>query len=168
MLENHQGFRVSGWGFPHGDEGGAAWLGMEAIRLTLKYVDGRIPSTPLLTKIFQHFAQDSSALVTWANQATAKEFGEISPLVVHHADTDSHAHALLAQAAAEIDLIAQVLQSKSQKKSLPIGLLGGLAPFIAPHLSAKVRACLVPAQHDAARGAIFMVKQQVLGSKEWV
>lgn len=163
QIENGARTQVNGWGFPHADEGGGAWLGMEASRLTFKAIDGRIKFTPLLQAIYQHFQKDRIKMVTWANQAAPNDFGSLAPLVIDYAKQhDRHAEHLLTQAAAEIDLIAYALQHKATNP-LPCALLGGLAPFIQPLLSTKVRAAIVPRQQDPAKGAILMIRKQVLG-----
>ena len=41
QIEGDKEYKVGGWGFPHGDEGSGAWLGLEAVRLTLHWLDGR-------------------------------------------------------------------------------------------------------------------------------
>lgn len=163
MVEAQQRYQVSGWGFPHGDEGGGAWLGMEAIRLTLKSLDGRLKPTPMLDAIYKHFGADLSRLVSWANQAAPQHFGQIAPFVVEFALTDPHAEALLNLAAREIDSIAWVLQQRSKHSKLPIGLLGGVAAFIEPRLSQEVKAAIVSRKFDATKGAVLMIRQKVLG-----
>ena len=46
-IEADKEYKVGGWGFPHGDEGSGALLGLEAVRLTLHWLDGRgEPSRP--------------------------------------------------------------------------------------------------------------------------
>jgi glucosamine kinase len=39
QIEGDKECKVGGWGFPHGDEGSGAWLGMEAVRMTLHWLD---------------------------------------------------------------------------------------------------------------------------------
>jgi glucosamine kinase len=156
--------RVGGWGFPHADEGGGAWLGMEALRLTFKGLDGRVEVTPMLEAIFQRFNQNQSELVSFANHAKPGDFASIAPLVLEHLNLgDVHAKALIAKASHEIDLVAFALEKKREKSQmgespLPLCLLGGISKFLEPYLSPEIRGRLVPRQFDAAKGAIFMVK----------
>jgi glucosamine kinase len=164
MVENGKRIQVNGWGFPHTDEGGGAWLGIEAVRLCFKAIDGRIPFSRLLRAIYHHFNEDLPKFVTWANQASPSDFGSIAPIVIEHADKDPHANYLLAQAAREIDLIAMTLQRRSAHKDKPLacGLLGGVAPFIEPRLSDKVKSWIVPRQFDATKGAVLMIRNKIL------
>ena len=82
QVEGGRESRVGGWGFPHGDEGGGALLGLEAVRKTLQWLDGREPVDPLLEAVKARFDGDQGRLVSWANAARETEFGEIAPLVV--------------------------------------------------------------------------------------
>ncbi|MDY7016123.1 MAG: hypothetical protein SVX43_21510, partial [Cyanobacteriota bacterium] len=141
-----------------GDEGSGAWLGLEAIRLTLQWQDGRIPASPLLEDIFQHFENDLVQLSIWANQAQSSQFAQMAPFVVDRVrQQDPLALELIQKAAWEIDKIGTALEKKS-RKVLPCSLLGGMAPFIEPWLSEGLRSRLVPSQSDAVRGAIIMIR----------
>ena len=158
---------VGGWGFPHGDEGGGAWLGMEVVRLTLRAIDGRADSTSLCEAVLNKFDHDVSALVTWAVQARPGDFGTLAPLVIEYAGLeDPHANLLLDSAAAEIDLVAQALEDAVDQAPLPLSLFGGIAPHIQKRLSVNTQKRLVDRKFDATRGAIFLVRQAVL-KNQW-
>ncbi len=157
---------VGGWGFPHGDEGGGAWLGMEVVRLTLRSVDGRAHVTPVCEAVLNKFG-GVTELVTWAVQATPGDFGTLAPLVIEYAGkNDAHAVLLLESAAAEIDLVAQALENAVDDARLNLSLFGGIAPHIKNRLSPGVQKRLVDRQFDATRGAIFLIRQKVLGD-DW-
>ncbi|OGT47347.1 MAG: hypothetical protein A3E83_02970 [Gammaproteobacteria bacterium RIFCSPHIGHO2_12_FULL_41_20] len=150
-------FRVAGWGFPHDDEGGGAWLGLAATRLTLKWLDDRGLSSPLIQAIWDKFSQTQSQLVAWANHANATEFAQLVPLVLHYAGTgDEVAVTLLQTAANYIDDIAAALAK--QAGVLPCCLVGGMAPFILPYLSLNLRQRLVAPQGDACQGALDLIR----------
>lgn len=168
QIEKGREWAVGGWGFPHGDEGGGAWLGLEAVRLTLQSLDGRAPPSPLLEDVRARFGGDLGRLVTWANQADSTRFAEMTPLVIEHAARGTPlALTLLERAAHEIDRIGAALAAKSADAALPCALLGGLAPFIAPRLGEALSARLVPCEADAVRGAVLMIRRAVAaGSAE--
>ncbi|MDE2371495.1 MAG: ATPase, partial [Burkholderiales bacterium] len=42
---------IGGWGFPAGDEGSGAWLGLEAVRLAQAAVDGRAAASALAAAV---------------------------------------------------------------------------------------------------------------------
>lgn len=165
QIQRGKTVRVGGWGFPHGDEGSAAWLGLEAVRLTFHWLDGRFTTNDdqLLTAIFHKFDDDLTKLVVWANNANSTAFAKIAPLVIEYTkEQDALAVKLMQRAAQHIDCVGEVLaQYTEAQESLPCALLGGMVPFVAPYLCAELRSRLVPPQHDAAVGAILMVKNKL-------
>ncbi|MGA8660400.1 MAG: BadF/BadG/BcrA/BcrD ATPase family protein [Chthoniobacterales bacterium] len=162
QIEARKEYKVGGWGFPHGDEGSGAWLGLEAVRLTLHWLDGRGEPSPLLEAVHAHFDHDLDRLVVWANQANATQFARIAPLVIEHVKLQTPlALTLIQQAAREIDRLAVALAAQSVDKGLPCSLLGGLAPFIEPWLGETLRTRLVPCKLDAVHGAVLMIRKAV-------
>ena len=176
QVEEGERSRVGGWGFPHADEGGGAWLGMEVLRLSFKALDGRCERTPLLDTILKKFeATETSAkmLISFANHAKPNDFGSLVPLITEYLEReDPHAQTLVEKAAQEIGLVAKALEKKRDKNdvrysgALPLCLLGGVAKFLSPFLSPEIRARCVPRQFDAAKGAIFMVKDYLKSIQE--
>lgn len=153
--------RVSGWGFPQGDEGSGAWLGLQAVRQTLHAHDHRQPHSPLTDAVLAHFNENFTEFIIWANGATSKDFAALAPLVIGLATKEEpSAIALMQQAAQEIDRIWSALVAQ-QRKRLDCCLLGGIAPFIEPYLNPDLRAHLKPPQADAAAGALLMIRRQV-------
>lgn len=162
---------VGGWGFPHGDEGSASWLGMEVVRLTTQLLDGRIKvKSTLLSAVLTKFNDDATELVIWANQANAKAFATLAPLVLEHAKAnDELAINLLHTVSKELDKVHYALLEKQDKqhmqsdnvKPLPCCLLGGLGPHITSWISEDLRSCLVECANDATVGAILMVKNKL-------
>lgn len=161
QIEAGREHQVSGWGFPHGDEGSGAWLGLEAVRLTLHWRDGRQPASPLLAAVFAHFDNDLSRLVAWANQAAATQFAQLAPLVIAQVEQGTPlAVALIRRGAAEIDRISAALEAAAGRP-LPCCLQGGMAPFLEPWLGEALRARLVPKRAEAVHGALLMIRRAV-------
>lgn len=162
QIEKGKGSRVSGWGFPHDDIGGGAWLGLEAIRLTFQWLDHRTEKSPLVEDVFAFFNQDMNHLITWANRANSSEFARLAPLVINHCQQEEAAAVrLMKKAAHAIDRIAAALTKMriNPGEMLPCSLVGGIAPFIEPWLNEDLRAHLVPREADANVGAILMVRE---------
>lgn len=159
---------VGGWGFPHGDEGGGAWLGMESVRLTLKSIDGRAFESPLCAGVIAEFNNDAGELITWATQAGPGDFGTLAPLVFKYAeeDGDVNAEMLLDAAAVEIDLVANALDDAVDNQYLPLSFFGGVSTHLLPRLSSEVRERTIERRFDATRGAIFLIRKAVLGD-DW-
>jgi glucosamine kinase len=162
QIEDGREERAGGWGFPHGDEGGGAWLGLEAVRLTFHALDGRAESSPLTDAVFDRFDRDLNRLVSFATRANATQFAQIAPMVIEEAGRGTAlASSLLARAAGEIDRLAAALTAKASRPDLPCALLGGLAPFIEPRLDPLLRSRLVRGERDAVHGALLLIRRAV-------
>ena len=153
---NGRHHRVGGWGLPISDEGSGAWLGCEALRGVLWAHDGRIAWTDLLTALFQRFQSDPHAIVRWGAQASPRDFGSFAPLIVEHAAHDDPvAVELLRRGAAHVDALAARLVAFGAER---LALVGGLAPHVAPWLSAATERRLVPPAGDALAGALQLAR----------
>jgi len=162
QIEHEKVTKVSGFGFPHDDIGGGAWLGLEAIKLTCQWLDHRIEKSALTTDIFAFFNDDRDHFIQWANMANSTEYAKLAPIVINHAlQEEVQALRLMKKAAHAIDRVALALAKMTQnKKLLPCSLFGGVAPFIEPFLSEELRAHLVPRKAEATVGAILMLRHE--------
>lgn len=166
-LYQNQRYVVGGWGFPQGDTGGGAWLGLEALRLTFNNMDGRVEGTPLLKAIFSHFDNNAGKIISWSTNARPVDFASLAPIVIEHIQlNDPHALALIERAAKEIDEIAAAMEKRlpAGHSPLPCCLLGGVAPFIQPRIGEALKSRLVPRKHDATKGAIYMIRRKVMSN----
>ena len=156
--------RIGGWGFPHSNEGGGAWLGLEAVRLTLQWRDGVVRSSPLVAAIFDHFDQDLDALVSWANQARAQDFAELAPYVILQLQhEDSNAEKLLKSCGCYLNGIASALQRQLPRDvRLPLCLVGGLSKFVEPFVSESLLQRIEVPKQNAVYGALLMVRRHLL------
>lgn len=163
QIEAGKNSRVGGWGFPHDDEGGGAWLGLEAARLTFQWLDHRTEKSALVEDVYEFFNRDFEKFVTWANRANSSEFARLAPIVINHAQQNEHsAIRLMKKAAHAVDRIAVGLEKfRTHQDKFPIALFGGIAPFVEPLLGEELRSSLVPRKADANAGAIIMIRQQV-------
>jgi glucosamine kinase len=163
---DQKGHQINGWGFPHADEGGGAYLGLKAIRLSLKWLDGRGKKTALLARIFQHFNNDLSKLIIWANRANSTDFASIAPFVIDYVKKkDKTAIYLIRQAAEEINLLATALTK--DKPKIKIALFGGIAPFVKPWLSKSLRAKIMLRKHGATDAAVYLIRKKVKKIEKW-
>ena len=160
--------RVGGWGFPHDDMGGGAWLGLSAMQHCLQAHDGRQSPSALSARIDEHFDHDFPAMVSWANLAKPADFAQLAPLVLATADAqEPTAMKILANAAKSIEMMVTALHAQSPSGvTLPCCITGGLAPFLIPLLSDTVKPQLTTPQHDAVTGALLMAHQQLASLTE--
>ena len=163
--------KISGWGFPHDDDGGGAWLGMHAIKHTLQWLDGRAAPSALSNAVYARFGQDDTQLVSWANQANSTAFAELAPLVIDQAALgDQMAVRLLQQAAEAVNNVERALFAAqfAKEKPLPCALAGSIAPFLRPYLSDALNKRLVVGQAAPAAGAIYLVRHHLTARKDHV
>ncbi len=164
QIEKDSHFKVSGWGFPHDDMGGGAWLGLEAARLTFQWLDHRVEKSPLVEDVFAFFNKDLDYFSTWANRANSSEFARLAPLVINHAQQEETAALrLMKKAGHAVDQVSHALikMQINQEKLLPCSLFGGIAPFIEPFLGEELRSRLVAREADATIGAILKIRELV-------
>ena len=152
--------RVGGWGFPHDDRGGGAWLGLQAVSLTLQSLDGRCSASDLTRQIYAVFNNDLISLMTWANHANSTAFAELAPIVIERYQAgDAMALQLMQQAADAVNQIGWALQQiQIQSEPLACCLVGGLSEYIKPFLKNDLRARIKPCFTTPDAGAIKLVK----------
>ena len=159
-ISGSEELQVSGWGFPHDDQGGGAWIGMETVRHVLESQDGRCEKTPFLDAVMAQFSYDHTAFVTWANQSSATEFATLAPIFTQYLVQDDPVAKALAQRAGQaLTKAINVLLAGERMPALC--LFGGLASFMEPYLPEGVRKDIRPRRYDAAEGALMMVKSKV-------
>lgn len=161
-IENEQITKVGGWGFPHDDEGGGAWLGLEAVRLTLQSLDGRSSASGLTKAIYAFFDEDRNRLIKWATDANSTAFAKLAPFVIEQSQQgDVFAIKILQDAAKAIDRIGFALRAAQQRSgpALPCSLVGGITPFLLPYLGRALTSHLKPSQGTPDEGAIFLIRQ---------
>lgn len=166
---------VSGWGWVGGDEGSGAWLGIHAMRLAQKAMDGRVPAGPLARAVWQAVGAkdggDRDAVSAWVAQAGQHAYAQLAPLVFDHANLadqdvrhehDPAAQQLVAQAVAELEELAFALDPSGQ---LPLALAGSVAQRLGATFSGNIRARCVAPQGDSADGALRLVRSALSASR---
>lgn len=169
QIEAGQAMKVAGWGFPHDDVGGGAWLGLQAVKAALRWQDNRQPVSELARAVLTHFHDSLDKLVVWANQANSTAYAELAPLVIQSAENgDQAAVTLLQRAAQEISEVGAALLSRQRDMAqpLPCALVGGIAPFLVPYLSKDLSSRLTRAQLPPEAGAILYARRELNRVKE--
>lgn len=139
-------------GFPFGDKGSGAWIGLEALKAALLALDGLGPETALLPAIESRLEVSGLDIVAHMAGARSRDYAALAPLAMECAERgDVVALDIVHTAAAYFDHLAAKLLGHGAEQ---FALLGGLAPRIAPWLSPGSRAALVPARGQPDRGAL--------------
>lgn len=154
--------RLGGYGFPISDEGSGADLGLRAIRLSLRALDGRAESSALTEEVLARFRRDPYEAITWMDHASATDYATFAPLVMRHADQGDPVGRRIVQTAAEqIDGLVRALIERGAPR---VALIGGLSSAMEAWLAPDVRRRLAPAQGDAIAGALYLARQAVARS----
>ena len=163
QIEHQRVTKIGGWGFPHDDEGGGAWMGAEAVKLTLKWLDGRLPESGIAKAVYAHYQENLEQFLLWANQANSSAFAALAPFVIQQSQLgDQAAQSILKRAATAIDAIGVTLLAKQHQshQPLPCSLVGGVTDFIEPYLSEPLRARLLPCQMTPDAGAVMIARKE--------
>lgn len=149
--------RIGGYGFPVGDEGSGADLGLAAIRVSLRAHDGREPQTRFTKDVLARFQADPFEVIAWMDKAHATDYATLAPLVLRHADLgDSHARAIMQNGAALIDAMVRTLFEREVPR---VALIGGLSSAMEAWLAPDVRRRLSAVRGDAIAGALSLVRR---------
>ncbi len=156
LLPDGQRRSSGGWGFPSGDEGSGADLGLQAVNLTQRALDGRALPGPLTLAVLQATGGTAEALLAWCGAAGQGEYASLTPLIFAHEASDPDAARLLERALHQLEALARAVDPTH---TLPLVVAGSVGQRLAPRLCALVGACVVPPQGDAMDGALTLCVQ---------
>ena len=184
-LPNGQIQRSGGWGWPVGDEGAGAWLGVRAVRALQHALDGRAAPGPLSAAVARALAgtggtgstgsdagelgdigdrsnvghrSNAEAVRAWCAHAGQNACAQFAPLVFVAADAgDAHAEGLLQTAAAELARLATAFGAAAA--GLPIVLNGSVGERLRTRWPAALQARCVEPAGDSADGALRLLRQ---------
>jgi glucosamine kinase len=144
---------VGGWGFPSGDEGSGADLGLRAINLTQQAVDGRGPVTALTQAVLHAVGGTPTAMLGWCGAATQFDYATLAPLVFAHATDDTTAAKLRQYAVNSLQRLATTLDPEGD---LPLVVAGSIGQRLLPQLLPAIARRVVAQQGDAMDGALAL------------
>ena len=146
---------IGGWGYPVGDEGSGAWLGMHAVRLAQRALDGRAATGALVRAILGVTGSDRDRMLAWCEEGGQHAYAALAPHVFACAGQDADAAALLDAAAGALDTIAQALDPAGD---LPLVVAGSIGTRLVDRLAAPVRTRIVAPAGDALDGALRLIR----------
>lgn len=148
--------QAGGWGFPVGDEGSGAWLGLRAMAHAQHALDGRLHGGTLADLVLRHCGQTRPTLLAWCTNAGQNAYAQLAPLVFESASTDACAQALLGEAARALECMADALDPTGQ---LPVAVLGSVGQGLQNRLRPDLLARCVQSPPMAAYGALALLHQ---------
>ncbi len=139
---------VGGWGFPAGDEGSGAWLGLRLVQHYLWHFDGRRQHGSLIDAAEQRFGVSVSAIQQWSTQSKSGVLAKLAPLVFEHARQDDALALSILQEATGHALALVYLAPEH----LPVYIVGGIGEQLHELLVAQLGSRVMPAEGDALQG----------------
>jgi glucosamine kinase len=149
---------ANGWGFPVGDEGSGAWLGLRAVSLAQCALDGRMQGGPLVEAVLAHCGESREALQAWCDNAGQFAYAQLAPLVFETQHSDPEASQLLDSAARALDATALALDPNG---ALPLVVCGSIGQRLVDRLSPDIQARCVAAAEGPAAGALTLIRRAV-------
>ncbi len=142
-------------GFPHGDKGSGAWIGLQAVEHCLLEFDQLASPSVLREKMA---ATDALSLVEKVAQQPPRFYARLAPLVFEAADeNDPVAIKILKQGAEYIDALAQRL---FQLEPPRFSMIGGLTTRLIPWLSTSVVDRISDPLDPPEIGAVYFAQQK--------
>ena len=150
----------SGWGFPAGDEGGGAWIGLQAVHVLLRTLDGRDRrGSALAERLGYVLGCDVDTVQQWLQSAPATKYASLAPIVVDAAAAgDAVARDILTRAGSELAIAVAALDGTDPAPA--VALVGGLAAPLTPFLPEGLAARLTPAAGGVLDGVMLVLTDQ--------
>lgn len=139
---------VGGWGFPVGDEGSGAWLGMRLVQSYLWHVDGKRQPGRVMDALAERLGTTVSDIQQWSTQTQSGVLAQLAPLVFEHARQGD----LLALALRDEALKFALALLELAPQDLPVHVVGGIGEQLQPLLARALGSRLQPAHGDALQG----------------
>ncbi|MCW8125578.1 N-acetylglucosamine kinase [Microbulbifer halophilus] len=155
---------IGGHGFPHGDKGSGAWMGMEAVKYLLMALDGLAEDSGLKGELLEVLeSRTANEVFEKIGGKSSSHYARLAVPVIECAEAgDPVAAAIVRDGAAYIsDLADKLLELKPPRLSMIGGLAPRLRPWLAPHvldhlsepLDAPEYGCVYFAQQSLAKEA---------------
>lgn len=146
--EQGQSGMAGGWGFPVGDYGSGAWLGMRAVQCYIESRDAHDFTSSLIMALQHTLGTEVSQVQTWTTQTRATVFARLAPVVFEHALMgDTLARSLINEA------VTHCLQLISKAPpALPVHVVGGIGDQLREQLANALPGRVRCADQDALHG----------------
>lgn len=144
---------VGGWGFPSGDEGSGAAMGLKAINMTQHAADARRAHTPLTLAVMESVASTGSSLLDWCCRAGQFEFASLAPIVFEFEHDDELAAQILAETVISVE---SLIDGADPTQQLPLVMYGSIGERLKERFSPAIQERIVDPFGDAMDGAIAL------------
>lgn len=152
-----QSLELGGHGFPQGDKGSGAWLGLQGVSAALLDLDRLGPQTQLTEQILNHFQAHSAIdIVSQIAGKPAAIHARLAGLVLAAAkQRDPVAMAIVREGCEYINALANRLFNLNPPR---FSMIGGLVEPLLPWLSDEIQQRLAPPLEQPEMGAYYFAK----------
>ena len=167
---NGETARAGGWGYAISDEGSGHWIGVEAVRASLREHDRGQPSGLLKRLVEKLGAKDFEDFIVRLNGNPAVDFAALFPAVLAASENgDGVATEILTHAGQELaGLVGLVIDRLFAEQSLLVATHGGVLAsstivrkYFAEELKSRYsRAACLEREIDPARGALDRARRE--------
>jgi len=149
--------KAGGWGYPVGDEGSGAWLGMQLINRYLWFVDSNAEAgtSIMFSALAQRIGTDVSDIQLWTTCKSSTEIASLAPIVVKAAHQgDELANTIVNNGTHYCEQLIDLAPD-----NVPLYIVGGLADLYTAHLQNKYRNRWQAAAGSALEGLYIFANQ---------
>ncbi|MFK7994931.1 MAG: BadF/BadG/BcrA/BcrD ATPase family protein [Granulosicoccus sp.] len=139
---------AGGWGFPVGDQGSGAWLGMRVLQSYIAHRDAKSAPSALMVSVERRIGASVSAIQLWTTQTRSSVLAQLAPLVFEAAASDDPTALSIIDEAVEHCL--QLI--RLAPADLPVYVVGGVGEQLSPGFSRELGDRLRRSRGDALRG----------------
>ena len=143
---------AGGWGYPAGDQGSGAWLGIRLLQIFTAHRDGQQCNSSMMAMVEQHTGSSVSAIQQWTTQSQSAVVAQLAPIVFAAASAgDNTAVALVEEAVAQCLTLVDCAPAH-----LPVYVTGGIGQQLLAALSGPLDGRLQPVNGDALQGLWYL------------
>ncbi len=147
-----------GWGFPAGDEGSGAWIGLRAVSRLTQWYDtwsDLSKAPPLIESLIEIIEPTVQGILEYSTCKNPKQLAELAPLVFETAPRDKSARNIINEGTLHFqNLIAET------SSGITTCVAGGLAKPYQPYLEALLKRDVLLAPDDAAIRGLYHYSKQ--------
>lgn len=132
---------VGGHGFPLGDKGSGAWVGWQALALTLESFDLMRPSSAFTRAIAAHFNANSAAdIVAQTLTYSPAEYAKLAPMAIEYYEQGDHNAQIVINEA--VSYLQALIRRLNETHPPRISIIGGLAKKLSGYFDGDIQALL--------------------------
>lgn len=139
---------AGGWGYPVGDQGSGAWLGMQALQYYVWHLDGRHVESAFFETLADRVGTDVTDIQHWTTHSNSSVLAQLAPIVFEHAaNGDTLAQSIVKEAVRHCISLVTIAPD-----DLPVYVVGGVGEQLRSLLEHELQGRLHKAKGDAIHG----------------